>query len=108
LASDEGVVGEEREFMNVVSLNLQSNAWKLISTGAWQGRCDRKGVYVMSHPYEPAHQGASCHIRQTAALPDSLPEGGSVWFRFYSSDGYIGSDRSNPEVGYAGSFSFPV
>ena len=86
--------------MNTLSLDLKSNVWKPDATGPWQGRCDRKGIYVMSHPYEPAQQNTVCRITRSVTLPDGIPNGGSVWLRFYCSDGYIGCDRTNLEVGY--------
>ena len=85
--------------MDILTLNFTSEGWAVEAGGRWQGRCDRKGLYVMSHPYEPAQEGIDCRISRTVSLPD-LPKGGSVWLRFYCSDGYIGCDRSNPEVGY--------
>jgi hypothetical protein len=86
--------------MNVIKLDLHSEEWRSTSAGAWQGRCDRKGVYVMSHPYEPAKEGCFWRIERIVALPAGVPEGGSVWLRFYSSDGYVGSDQANPEIGF--------
>lgn len=86
--------------MNIVKLDLRSEEWHKTSAGAWRGRVDRKGVYVMSHPYEPAQEGGFCHLERAVVLPSGVPEGGSIWLRFYSSDGYIGSDQANPEIGY--------
>jgi hypothetical protein len=86
--------------MNIIKLDLRSEEWSSTSAGAWQGRADRKGVYVMSHPYEPAQEGGFCHLERTVVLPAGVPAGGAVWLRFYSSDSYVGSDQANPEIGY--------
>lgn len=86
--------------MKPLSLNFKSNAWKLTASGLWKGECDQKNIYVMSHPYDLILSDSMCQITRSITLPIAIPEGGSVWIRFYSSDDYIGSDLTNQEIGY--------
>lgn len=68
-------------------LSLADPAWTFSGKGPFTGKCDRRGVFTISHPNVPSVAGNFGQVSRSVPLP---PTAEQVFLRVYQSDDYCG------------------
>ena len=68
-------------------LRVDDAQWRFTSKGPFAGKCDRRGVYTISHGDDPAEAGNFGQVARRVRVPEGARR---VMLRVYESDDYCG------------------
>ena len=82
------------------SLDTQDEAWAFESTGGYEGGADRRGLFVLRHPWSPSQEGQYGMVSREVRVPETWD--GRVRVHFYMTDDYDGHHSPISEENWLG------